>query len=292
MTIVQPLLTSDQENEITTYVNNYRSLNQSPNMVWNNSIYSFSQSWSLVLSNNNLFQHSGNTLYGENLAYFQGYGTDVMTLLKKAIDSWYNEIKLYDFNSPGFSEATGHFTCLVWKSSTNFAMGISINTITQTAIITMNTSPPGNIIGEFDTNVLPTIPIATPLPTPAPTPTPTPGPTPGPIPTPTPIPEPTPGPSPTPTPSPTPEPIPEPSPEPTNINVNIKSAIYNIVYMFQNNQNRFAIMHAINNIIIQYSQYMNQSTVVQLRNLIYLFNVKSSRIVIINAVNNILSGLQ
>jgi len=283
MSISQPSLTPDQENEIALYVNNYRAKHQSPPMVWDNTIYSFSQSWSLVLSNNNLFQHSGNQLYGENLAYFQGYGSDAMLLIKKSIDSWYNEVMKYDFNNPGFSSATGHFTCLVWKSSTRFAIGISINTQTQAAIITMNTAPPGNVQGDFEMNVLPKpAPMPAPMPAPAPEPAPTPAPTPMPAPVPTPTPEPVPEPTPT----------PEPVPEPINMNVNVKSAIYNIMYMYQNNQNRFAIIHAINNILIHYSQYMTHNTIAQLRNLMFLFNIKAPRIRIINAVNNILMGLQ
>ena len=82
MSITQPSLTPDQENEIALYINNYRAKHQAPPMVWDNTIYSFSQSWSLVLSSNNLFQHSGNQLYGENLEYFQGYCSDAMVLIK------------------------------------------------------------------------------------------------------------------------------------------------------------------------------------------------------------------
>ena len=71
--------------------------------------------------------HSGNPLYGENLAYFKGYGIDIMTLLKLSIDMWYKEHTLYDYTNPTFSTATGHFTCLVWKKSVKFGMGISIS---------------------------------------------------------------------------------------------------------------------------------------------------------------------
>jgi len=114
---------------------------------------------------NNLFEHSGSSIYGENLAYFQGYGSDTITLLKKAIDNWYNEVSLYDFKNPGFSSKTGHFTCLIWKSSTKFGMGISLNIDTNTVDITMNTSPAGNILGEFEQNVLPEITQTIPVPT-------------------------------------------------------------------------------------------------------------------------------
>ena len=40
-------------------------------------------------------------------------------------EMWYNEIKKYAWNNPGFSQATGHFTQLVWKSSTKVGFGVS-----------------------------------------------------------------------------------------------------------------------------------------------------------------------
>ena len=141
MSIQQITLTIDQKNEIANYINQYRANHQSPPLIWDDTIASFSQQWSFYLLSNNLFQHSGSALYGENLAYFEGYGSDLITLLKKAVDNWYNEISLYDFNNPGFSTTTGHFTCLVWKSSTRFGMGFSIDTNGNKVDITMNTSP-------------------------------------------------------------------------------------------------------------------------------------------------------
>lgn len=158
MTIQQPVLTPDQITEITNYINSYRAKNQAPPLTWDTTIAQFSQQWSYYLLSKNEFRHSGNNLYGENLAYFQGYGSDVMGLIKKAIDLWYDEITLYDFKNPGFSHATGHFTCLVWKASTKFAMGISINTMTNAVDVTMNTSPPGNYQGQYQENVLPLAP--------------------------------------------------------------------------------------------------------------------------------------
>ena len=52
-----------------------------------------------------------------------------------------------------------------------FGLGFSI--IDDTVVVSFNTSPPGNVIGEFDINVLPKI-DSVPLPTPPPTPTPKP----------------------------------------------------------------------------------------------------------------------
>jgi len=214
MSIQQITFTTEQKSEITNYINDYRTKHQSPPIIWDDTIASFSQQWAYYLLSNNLFQHSGSALYGENLAYFEGYGSDIVTLLKKAVDNWYNEISLYDFNNPGFSSGTGHFTCLVWKSTTRFGMGLSINTIGNKVDITMNTSPPGNYQGQFQQNVLPPI---TPNPTPAPAP------------------------APTPTPAPAPTPTPTPAPAPNNKKT-IIVALYNIINLIQTNQPKVKII--------------------------------------------------
>jgi hypothetical protein len=118
----------------------------------------------------NVFQHSGTASYGENISYLQGYGKDIIALIKKSIDSWYNEVSEYDYNNPGFSKATGHFTCLVWKSSTTFGFGITLNDNTNEAYISMNTFPPGNYSGQFIKNVLPPlVPNVPSIPTQVPT---------------------------------------------------------------------------------------------------------------------------
>ena len=173
---VSAALTITEINEITLYINTYRAKNQAPPLIWNNTIADFSRQWSHHLMTDNLFQHSGTTLYGENLASFQGmgqrdevlqqlspeqaplardFGTDKLALLKQSVDNWYAEISLYDFSRPGFSSATGHFTCLVWLSSSEY--GIAIDSSNNRAIVTMNTSPPGNMEGQFPQNVLPHI---------------------------------------------------------------------------------------------------------------------------------------
>lgn len=218
MSIQQPTITPEQKTEITNYINNYRARHQSPPLTWDETIATFAQQWSFYLLSNNLFQHSGSALYGENLAYFEGYGNDIITLFKKAIDNWYNEITLYDFTNPGYKQGTGHFTCLVWKSSTKFGMGFSIDPSNNNKVdITFNSEPPGNYQGQFAQNVL------------APTGT-------------------TPLPLPTPTPSPTPNPIPIPTPSQSNKKV-IIVALYNIIYIIQSNQPKVKVISALYDLI-------------------------------------------
>ena len=232
----QPIFTQSQIDDITAYVNNYRSIHQAPPLKWDTTIAQFSQNWANYLLINNVFQHSGSSLYGENLAYFKGYGTDLMTLLKLAIDMWYNEIKDYDFKKPGFAEGTGHFTALVWKSSTNFAMGFAINPLTTSVDVTMNMSPPGNVSGQYEINVLEaTSPIVVPPTTPVPTPV-----TPN---TPQSLPRP---------PSPPQKNCP-PCPAQSSsimLKANIINSLYNIIGELNKNKSKDIIIHDINNIII------------------------------------------
>jgi hypothetical protein len=262
MSVAQAAFTYAQKIELTNYVNAYRAKHNSPPLLWDDTISAFAQEYSLYLVTNNLFQHSNKEGYGENLAYFQGYPNEMMTLIKKSIDLWYDEIKLYNFNYPGYSSSTGHFTCLVWKSTTSFGMGYSFNNDTKVVDITMNTAPPGNIIGQFKENVNPpngTVPQ--PMPTPYPTPTPSPSPmpypmpSPSPAPMPTPVPVPTPMPYPTPTPTPVPAPIPYPTPVPfppydaTEDIRRIVYLIYSLINMINRKRPMRTLIYSVDEII-------------------------------------------
>ena len=63
--------------------------------------------------------------------------------------SWYNEIQKYDFNNQGFSQGTGHFTQVVWKSSNQLGCGHS------SGFVVCNYYPAGNYQGEYERNVFP-----------------------------------------------------------------------------------------------------------------------------------------
>ena len=155
MSIEQPMLTLEQIDELTLFINQFRIRHKANSLKWDDTIAKFSQEYSYYLVSNRLFQHSKNESYGENLAYFQGQGNDFMTLIKSSYEIWYNEVNLYNFKIPGYSPETSHFTCLVWNSSELFGIGYSYDPETNIAIIVLNTSPPGNVIGKFTENVFP-----------------------------------------------------------------------------------------------------------------------------------------
>ena len=61
------------------------------------------------------FTHSGGP-YGENIA--EGYANATAT-----IEAWGNEGVDYDYSAGEFSESTGHFTQLVWKTTRTVGCG-------------------------------------------------------------------------------------------------------------------------------------------------------------------------
>ena len=104
----------------------------------------------------NKLNHSGSALYGENLGYYrQSAGIiDAVALATKTVEGWYSEIKAYDFNKPGFSSATGHFTQVIWKSSTRLGCAAA-QAADKGIYVVCNYEPPGNVLpaANFSENV-------------------------------------------------------------------------------------------------------------------------------------------
>ena len=69
---------------------------------------------------------------------------------------WYDEEPLYDYNNPGFSPETGHFTQVVWKGTTEIGCGFTTGCSPGYANVWVcQYSPPGNFLGQFAENVFP-----------------------------------------------------------------------------------------------------------------------------------------
>ncbi|KRF99306.1 uncharacterized protein Dwil_GK27695 [Drosophila willistoni] len=93
---------------------------------------------------------------GEEPSYDRSTGASTCKTLEKPVNcaqQWYDEIKDYDFNNPGFSDKTKYFTALIWKSSTKLRVATAHNATNKYNYVVASYEPLGNIDGQFKENV-------------------------------------------------------------------------------------------------------------------------------------------
>ncbi|KAB0389936.1 hypothetical protein E2I00_015920, partial [Balaenoptera physalus] len=75
---------------------------------------------------------------------------------KEVADRWYSEIKNYNFQQPGFTSGTGHFTAMVWKNTKKMGVG-KASANDGSSFVVARYFPAGNVVnqGFFEENVLP-----------------------------------------------------------------------------------------------------------------------------------------
>ncbi|KAG0215363.1 hypothetical protein BGX28_000103 [Mortierella sp. GBA30] len=135
-------LKSEQQLILDTH-NKYRAKHQAPPLTWNDDAEQFGNDWIQQC----VFDHSENGPYGENLS--GGRETFVA-----AIDGWYDEVDMYDYNQPGYKKATGHFTQVVWKGTKS--VGCAKKDCGGSMLYICEYDPPGNVDDSrsFRENVL------------------------------------------------------------------------------------------------------------------------------------------
>lgn len=119
-----------------------RSLHGVANMTWNSELQEFAANYAAnnFSCDNVQLIHSGGP-YGENLAAGYVGGEDLVT-------AWYDEIDLYDYDNPGFSEETGHFTQLIWDDSVELGCAIVRCNNAWRQYTICEYYPMGNIVGS------------------------------------------------------------------------------------------------------------------------------------------------
>ena len=127
--------------------NAYRAKHCVPAMTWSADLAAGAQAWANGCKmSGNVFVHSG--VPGENLRWSYPPGSQGAA---SAVNSWYNEIGAYNFNNPGFSSATGHFTQVIWRNSTQ--LGCAKAVCGNNDYWVCRYGPAGNITGQFPANV-------------------------------------------------------------------------------------------------------------------------------------------
>lgn len=131
-------------NEALESHNRYRKRHNSEPLKLNKDLCEIAQEYAKKIAESNNFIHSGNKYndkpLGENIFMSNHFPISG----KFTTDNWYNEIKNYNFDDPGFKEGIGHFTQLVWKSTSEVGFGIEVSTDGFYYVVA-NFFPAGNI---------------------------------------------------------------------------------------------------------------------------------------------------
>jgi uncharacterized protein YkwD len=109
--------------------NHFRRLHVgTPDVEWDTGMAAEAQVWADKLAGLGYMEHSRPNppgSYGENLFFAANTAPNFNPSCYDAVKAWYDEIKDYDFGNPTFAAATGHFTQVVWKTSTKIGMGFA-----------------------------------------------------------------------------------------------------------------------------------------------------------------------
>ncbi|KAJ7313661.1 hypothetical protein JRQ81_005249 [Phrynocephalus forsythii] len=140
--------------EVLKAHNDYRKKHGVPPLKLCKKLNREAQQYSEALASTRILKHSPESSSGkcgENLAWasYDQSGSEVA-------DRWYGEIKNYNFQSPGFSSGTGHFTAMVWKNTKKMGVGKAAASDGSTFVVARY-EPAGNIVnpGHYEQNVLP-----------------------------------------------------------------------------------------------------------------------------------------
>ncbi|XP_014386943.1 PREDICTED: Golgi-associated plant pathogenesis-related protein 1 [Myotis brandtii] len=141
-------------NEVLRAHNEYRQQHGVPPLKLCKKLNQEAQQYSEALASTRILKHSPESSRGqcgENLAWasYDQPGQEVA-------DRWYSEIKNYNFQQPGFTSGTGHFTAMVWKNTKKMGVG-KASASDGSSFVVARYFPAGNVVnqGYFEENVLP-----------------------------------------------------------------------------------------------------------------------------------------
>lgn len=133
-------------------------------MTWSNELAEYAQQWADMLKSMNCaFMHRSNPPYGENIATFGAAPVQPNSTSQDAVDGWAGEVDCWTYGtilgtekcpaacySQLSSDGCGHYTQIVWRSSTEVGCGFASCTKSGTNwdLWVCNYRKQGNIVGQ------------------------------------------------------------------------------------------------------------------------------------------------
>ena len=132
--------------------NKYRRKHHVGDLKLNKELCNIAQRYAETIARTSNFSHSNAKFNGKNMGENLFACCGIKITGKMMTDDWYDEVKQYNFNNPGFISGTGHFTQVVWKGSREVGFGYA-QADDGYYYGVANYYPAGNYVGEFEDNV-------------------------------------------------------------------------------------------------------------------------------------------
>jgi len=129
--------------------NKFRAAHQAPALTWSSALARDAEAWAKQIAREGRLRHD-DTSDGENV--FMVFGREING--SDPVNSWYSEVKNYDFSKSGYQSNTGHFTQVVWKGSKELGIG-KAKSADGKVFVVGRYRPAGNNMRAFKENVLP-----------------------------------------------------------------------------------------------------------------------------------------
>ena len=117
-------------------------------LTWDDALAQEAEAYAQELARRHRFEHDRDRNgHGENLYW---YSASTNTPMSDASKSWYDEIEVYRYRKccgPNFSE-TGHYTQMIWHSTTAVGIGVAVSSRGETYVVARY-NPSGNWQGEY-----------------------------------------------------------------------------------------------------------------------------------------------
>ena len=125
---IDQVLLEDLRGAALDQINFYRNLHGAPPVQLNDALNTIAQANSEKMAETMSLKHSEEAVdgtFGENI-FMMGSGPAPIQYNLNAVESWYDEINYYDFDSGKSTdpaEDIGHFTAMVWDDVNEIGLG-------------------------------------------------------------------------------------------------------------------------------------------------------------------------